>query len=366
MYCFSIFLVTLFLNHQEMENQTCKNCEKTFDASFEYCPYCGQEATDNLTIGVLFSNTIENYFSIDARFFRSFIPLMLKPGVLPRRFVDGKRLKYLHPAQFYLFISVLFFFLFASSVREADTQLSQGLEKGFDAEIKLDSVVNAEKDSVAIEQARKALKENQALIRMSDEDMAQLDSVMTADPTIPDLSFSFRREKLDSLIAIGAPQEEKLIAIGMKEDASGFNRRFFQQILKFYEKKGGGILQTLYDSIPIAMFLLMPLFALLLKVFFWKRGNFAHHMVFSFYYFTFLFTSFCLLMLLNMIWDVPFSLEFLVFMSFLIYLMIAMRNFYRSSWIGAFFKSGFISFIYMIVIVPIAFVGLIFASFMLY
>ena len=72
------------------EKETCKNCEESFDPSFDYCPYCGQEATDSLTFSVLFSNTIENYFSIDARFFRSFIPLMIKPGVLARRFVDGK------------------------------------------------------------------------------------------------------------------------------------------------------------------------------------------------------------------------------------------------------------------------------------
>ena len=101
--------------------------------------------------------------------------------------------------------------------------------------------------------------------------------------------------------------------MGMAEDAGGFTRRFYQQVLKFYEQKGDGILQTLYDSIPIAMFLLMPLFAILLKIFYWKRGNFAHHMVFSFYYFTFLFTAFCILMLLNMIWDVPFGLEFFIF-----------------------------------------------------
>ncbi|MCX2720009.1 DUF3667 domain-containing protein [Lentiprolixibacter aurantiacus] len=349
-----------------METNQCKNCEKSFDATFDFCPYCGQEKADDLTFGVLFSNTIENYFSIDARFFRSFIPLMLKPGVLPRRFVDGKRLKYLHPAQFYLFISVLFFFLFASSVREADSEVSQVLEKGFNAEISLDSVVNPEPDSLALEQARKVMKQNQKFTGMSDQDIAVLDSVMKADPNIPKMSFTFRREALDSLIAIGAPQEEKLKVMGMDEDAGSFTRRFYQQLLKFYEKKGGGILQTLYDSIPIAMFLLMPLFALLLKVFYWKRGNFAHHMVFSFYYFTFLFTAFSILMLLNMIWDVPFALEFLVSLSFGIYLMIALRNFYRSSWIGAFFKSGFVSFIYMIVIVPIAFVGLIFASFMFY
>ncbi len=349
-----------------METTQCKNCESSFDASFDYCPHCGQESTDNLTFGVLFSNTIENYFSIDARFFRSFVPLMLKPGVLPRRFVDGKRLKYLHPAQFYLFISVLFFFLFSFSIRRADTEVSEALEKGFDQEIVLDSVVKLEQDSIAMAQARRALKENQKFTGMSDSDIAVLDSVMSQTSRPPNVSFNFRREVLDSLIAAGASEEEKLKAMGMSEDVGGFKKRFFQQMLKFYEQKGDGILQTFYDSIPIAMFLLMPLFAILLKIFYWKRGNFAHHMVFSFYYFTFLFTIFCLLILGNKAVEIPFWIEFLISLSFLVYLMIALRNFYRSSWIGAFFKSGFISFIYMILIIPIAFAGLVFASFMLY
>ena len=104
------------------DTDQCKNCEKSFDASFDYCPFCGQETADNLTFGVLFSNTINNYFSIDARFFKSFIPLMTKPGVLARRFVDGKRLSYLHPAQFYLFISVVFFFIFSFTIRKADNE----------------------------------------------------------------------------------------------------------------------------------------------------------------------------------------------------------------------------------------------------
>ncbi len=100
----------------------CKNCEESFEASFDYCPYCGQETADQLTVGVLFSNTISNYFSIDARFLKSFIPLMTKPGLLARRFVDGKRLSYLHPAQFYLFISVVFFFIFSFTIRKADNK----------------------------------------------------------------------------------------------------------------------------------------------------------------------------------------------------------------------------------------------------
>ncbi|MEH6746629.1 MAG: DUF3667 domain-containing protein [Maribacter arcticus] len=345
--------------------EQCKNCEQTFDSSFEYCPHCGMEATDNLTVGVLFSNTIENYFSIDARFFRSFLTLMIKPGVLARRFVDGKRLKYLHPAQFYLFISVVFFFIFSFTVRKADNEVSEVIKKGMEQEINLDSIaVNA--DSLDITEARKALKKNQKIIGLSDEELVELDSVMTSDSGKANISFGFERKLLDSLIAVGAPLNQKLEAMGMKEDTNAFRRKFYTQMLKFYEQQGGGIIQVLYDTIPIAMFLLLPLFAVFLKIFYWKPATFAHHLVFSFYFFTFMFTSFCVMLLVNKMWEIPIWIEVLFCFSFILYLVIALRNFYRSSWLGAFFKASIISFFYMLIIVPVAAIGIIMVAFMLY
>ena len=250
-------------------------------------------------------------------------------------------------------------------MRQADTEVNKALEKGFQAEIPLDSVVNVQ-DSVAIEQARKALKENQKYTRFSDEEMERLDSAIVINAQNPDMSFGLRQDKLDSLIAAGASQSEKLDAIGLKEDAGPFTTKVFVQLLKLYEQRAGGLLQTLYDTIPVAMFIMLPLFAILLKLFYWKRGTFAHHMVFSFYFFTFLFTTFCILIVANFAVDVPGSLEFLILLSVVIYLMLALLNFYKSSWIGAFFKSGFISFLYMLLVVPIAAVGVIFVAFMLY
>ena len=348
----------VFLNKESaMSTNQCKNCEKSFDESYGYCPYCGQETADNLTFGVLFSNTIENYFSIDARFFRSFGTLMLKPGVLARRFVDGKRLKYLHPAQFYLFISF--------SVRKADTDVTQALKKGFDKELTLDSL-QLKKDSINLEKAKKAIKNNPVLTGITDEDLSAIDSVITAEQNSPDVSFTFQREILDSLIVIGAPQADKLKAMGLEENAGAFTRKFYEQMLKFYEQKGDGILNTLYDTIPIAMFFMLPLFGLLLKFFYWKRATFAHHMVFSFYFFTFLFTSFCVLILTNMLIEIPLWIEVLFFLSFVVYLILAIRNFYKSSWLGSFFKATIVSFMYMVFIVPIAIVGIILVSFMLY
>lgn len=345
--------------------EQCKNCERTFDTDYEYCPYCGMEATDNLTVGVLFSNTIENYFSIDARFFRSFVTLMVKPGVLARRFVDGKRLKYLHPAQFYLFISVVFFFVFSFSVRQADNEVSEAIKKGFEQEINLDSIT-VTVDSLDMAEAKVALKKNQKVIGMSDEKLMELDSVMSSDSGVPNISLGFKRQLLDSLIAVGAPLDQKLKAMGMDENTNAFGRRFYAQMLKFYEKQGGGIVQVLYDTIPIAMFLLLPLFAVFLKIFYWKPATFAHHLVFSFYFFTFIFTSFCVMLLVNKVWEIPIWIEVLICFSFVLYLIIALRNFYRSSWLGAFFKANIISFLYMSIIVPVAAIGIIMVAFMLY
>ena len=56
----------------------CQNCEKQYQEGFSFCPHCGQKTNDELTIGVLFYNTISNYFSFDARFFKSFITCLIR------------------------------------------------------------------------------------------------------------------------------------------------------------------------------------------------------------------------------------------------------------------------------------------------
>lgn len=354
----------------------CKNCDTPLDPSYAYCPKCGQEVTDHLTFGVLFSKTISDYFSVDARFFRSFLPLMFKPGVLPRRFVDGKRLYYLHPAQFYLFISVIFFFLFSSTIRQADNKVSEVLKKGIDQEsinVVPDSVGLRPADSLQLVKTKELLNKNKDKWGISEDEMKDIDSVMNVASANPEnlnqsISFDFfeHKQELDSLIAIDAPMDLKLKALGMGDNASAFKRRVFEQLYKIYAQRGGGILQTFYDTIPIAMFLLMPIFAFLLKIFYWRRGNFAHHMVFSFYFFTFMFTAFSLIIITNKFIEVPIWLEVLITLSYVIYLMIALRNFYRSSWFGAIVKANLISFVYMLMIVPVAFAGMIFMAFMIY
>ncbi|HEY5688132.1 MAG TPA: DUF3667 domain-containing protein [Yeosuana sp.] len=349
---------------------TCKNCEKEFNDNFEFCPYCGQKSNDELTLGVLFYNTISNYFSFDARFFKSFIPLMIKPGYLAKQFLEGKRLLYLHPAQMYLFISVVFFFLFSFNVRDQVESLDKVLEKEFENEKIADTIKSQAIDSATIANITKPLKDSKYLTGIKDKELKNLDSIIRVDSKkadIPKMTFNYDSKKVDSLIKAKAPIEEQLKAMGMKEDANWLTRRLYTQVLKFQtNKKGGTILQTFYDSVPIALFILLPIFAMILKLFFWRRGSFAHHLVFSFYYYSFLFTVFTIILAAKFIWQIPDGLIWGIVVSTFFYLFLAIKHFYKQSYFASFFKTGLVTFVYMIFVLPIA-IGVMFAAaFMFY
>lgn len=352
-----------------MENKkiNCQNCEQEFQVEFNFCPNCGQKSKDLLTMRVLFYNTISNYFSVDARFLKSFFPLLFRPGYMAKKFVSGKRLLYLHPAQFYLFTSIIFFFLFSFQSRELNQEMDNALKKTFEKEsiLELDSTSKKVLDSVNITAITKPLKDSNLITITDENELKKLDSIIKDQPK-PDNIFNFDQGKLDSLIASGASENKQLKYIGMEPDAGFFQHRFYSQMLKFHKNRGGGILQAFFDSIPISLFILLPIFAFILKVFFWKCGSFSHHLVFSFYYFSFLFVMLGIILLANLFWKVPDIIDALVILSTYLYLFIAIKKFYQQSYLLSFIKTGLVVFIYTIIVLPIATGIMMLSSFLLY
>jgi hypothetical protein len=319
---------------------------------------------------VLFYNTIANYFSFDARFFRSFIPLVFRPGLLAKRFVSGKRLMYLHPAQMYLFISVIFFFFFSFKIREYNSSFDSALKKGFETVIQ-DSVNLSRIDSSTVKKLNESFKNQGISSGLSDKERQELDSVI-AFASKPqnvknNFNFGYDRDKLDSLIIADAPEKEQLKALGMEDDAGFIKKAFYRQLIKFHKNKGGGIVQALFDTIPISLFILLPIFAIILKVFFWRRGTFAHHLVFSFYYFSFLFVTMSVVLAVNyFIVDIPDWIDWLVMMSTFFYLVLAMRTFYQQGLVVSFVKASISSFIYMLFVLPVAITIMLGLAFLFY
>ncbi|MGA1226438.1 MAG: DUF3667 domain-containing protein [Tamlana sp.] len=356
-------------NQSLMANQlqTCKNCDQQFDEDFKFCPHCGQQAKDELTVKVLFYNTISNYFSFDARFFKSFVPLMIKPGFLPSKFVEGKRLWYIHPAQIYLFISVVFFFVFSFYIRDSRSSIDNAMKNDVvfnskKGKEKINNVLTA--DSLVIDSILNKAKEN-----MDAEEAVVVDSIfneLKSNSKVSDsltykngkkgsnweTNFGFNEAQVDSLVNAGATDSEIYKAMGVEDDAGFLKRKFYSQMLKFYKERGlGAIYQTFFDSIPIAMFFLLPIFALLLKIFYYRKGKYVNHLVFSFYFFSFLFTIMALVLAINrFLWDIPNWIDTLIVLSTFFYFLIALKSFYKQGWFLSFIKSGMVSFLFSIVI----------------
>ncbi len=356
----------------ETNKVNCKNCEQPYEKGFAFCPHCGQKTNDELTIGVLFYNTISNYFSFDARFLKSFIPLMFRPGYLAEKFLKGKRLLYLHPAQMYLFVSVIFFFAISFSVRKTASELDTALKAELKDKTLQDSpLVNITPlDTTKINQIMAPIKQNQKALGLKDEDLKIADSVIRSEASKPKnikTNFDFNQKTIDSLLAIGADNDTVYKAMGMKDGAGYFTRKFYGQMLKFYKERGAGaLMHTFFDTIPIAMFFLLPLFALILKLFYYRRGRYAHHLVFSFYFFSFLFTVFSIIFGINAIWDIPDWIDWLIALSTFFYLVVAVTRFYKQHWFVSFIKSNVISFIFLAMVMPFAFGILMLFSFLFY
>lgn len=342
----------------------CKNCDSDFKSGFQFCPHCGMKDKEELTLGILFYNTLNNYLLWDSKFFKSFIPLMTKPGFLPKRFIDGKRLSYLHPAQLYLFVTFVFFFLFSFQM----TKVEEDLNEGFKVESTkiLNEIERKEEDSIRRSEIRATLNSNKLLSGMTDK---QIDSIVNQKDIKSNniVLFGYESKKTDSLIAIGASKETIYTAMGMSHNPGWFDRLLYPQLLKFHQdRKAGTIWVSMINATPIALFILLPLFALFLKLFYWKKGRYAYHLVFSFYFFAFIFTVFGLLLITNIIIDVPNWIDFLIALSTFIYLVIAVKRFYKQGVIYSVLKSGIISLVFLVVLVPIAFVVLGLVSFLFY
>jgi hypothetical protein len=353
------------------ESDFCKNCDAPLKEEYKHCPECGQKVDDDLNIRVLFNNTISNYFSIDARFFKSFLPLMFRPGFLARKFVEGKRLQYLHPAQYYLFVSVVFFFILSFNVRDYNAAADKMIKKGFELEKSQDSINVNPIDSTAVADIINPVLDNPNLVTgINEEERKLIDSVLTkelADPKKNNINFGYNTRALDSLIAVGATEDEMIKSIGISDNPNMLQRAFARQLIKFHKQEGGGIVQAFFDTIPIALFFLLPIFAFILKLFYWRKGRFSYHLVFSFYYFSFLFIILGFLIGVNrFLWDIPGWLSGLAIFYTFIYLWLSMRYFYKQGYFLTFFKSGMAAFVYMMFIVPVALGIIAAASFFFY
>ena len=99
-------------SNNNFKHLECLNCGHPFNGDEKFCPFCGQKNTSKkLSFSVFINNLFSGFLSYDSRFWRTFIPLLIKPGKVSREYIEGKRARFVNPFRFYLSVSIIFFLI---------------------------------------------------------------------------------------------------------------------------------------------------------------------------------------------------------------------------------------------------------------
>jgi hypothetical protein len=119
---------------ESTETRVCRNCGAVVTEA--YCPRCGQETNLALpTVRTMLRDAAGRYVALDGRMWRTLFPLLVRPGFLTREYLSGRRRRYIRPARLFLVLSIALFALlrfvggpsFLSSAGEADPDLAHDI-----------------------------------------------------------------------------------------------------------------------------------------------------------------------------------------------------------------------------------------------
>jgi hypothetical protein len=270
--------------------QQCANCDA--DLAGPFCSRCGQRNTNlAVSIRVLARDFADEYLSLDSRLFRSAISLLFRPGFLTRQYLIGRRERFVRPLRLYLVSSLAFFFTLSLVARPS-------LQFGIDAP---DASIR-ELLEQSIEQERP----------VDDDGTVPGPGTAPADPTV--------------LTPADAPAEDARAgptgawSISVAERIETLGNMSPRQL-------GDALVAGFERQLPRTMFVLLPAFALILKLLYLRRHwYYAEHFVFTLHFHAFAFTIFLLLLLLPDGWWTTWVLLWGV-----LYLFLSMHRVYRQS-----------------------------------
>lgn len=313
------------------KSDSCYNCGESLKNEENYCPNCGQKNMDlNISFKELLKDFASDYFTFDSKFFRTIIPLIIKPGKVPKDFIEGKRLKYLAPLRGFLFLSFISFFLWGLSIN-----VDPVIKSSDESELIIDSLKT---NTLPNEAFIDSINQANGLNLKIGQDSIESDSIQFGN-----LSYLFNKKN--------SPQE---IADSLGKGSDPFVKKIIYQFVKIYQADRAVVRRYFMGNLSIVLLFVQPFFALLLKLFYFRKKDFFYieHLVFSLYFHAFVLLVSIFLFFLSFIFEIDLLLLWVFLISF-IYLFLAMKRFYEQGLRRSFFKGLFISFLYFSLILPI-------------
>ncbi len=322
----------------------CLNCGTNF--SGHYCPNCGQAVKEyDKPFGFIFYNFLGDFFAFDTRFFKTLFALIARPGFLTKEYFAGRRVRYTPPFRIFVFVSfVLFFLLQIVTNNGLSTVLDSDLK---DAKVSLDSTSVVAADSVLKEVNEElSSQEKQTLDEVLSKGNIKMDSI-DISRAADELNMSWDGARN---IRLALNNQADKMQKELEEETDPAKRAELQKNIQLLRSPEATMAKIL-KYISYAFFLLLPLFALILKLIYIRRKqNYMRHLVFSIHIHSFIFLVMTTIIGLYLLFDESTStVSGILFLSIPIYIIIAIKKFYGQSLGKVILKFFTLSFLYNIV-----------------
>ncbi len=363
---------------------TCDNCATVLQGG--YCHVCGQRAHSPLQhVGHAIEEVFESFWHLDGRIFSTLRDLFV-PGRVAAGYLAGHRVRYVAPLRLFIVLSLVTFFVGKltlhinagdavqinmdpprKGVVVGDTRVDDSDFRHAKTPEAVLAVRNNALRGIAAENAdaktgpvvtamldfAKRTIDGKARARMVElgatpAQLRMLDAPVDAAPGVASVAASADAKHAASM---PAPASPPAAAAGKQEDGGFLQRWFEHKIEKIREnadlvqKNPDELLKRFLGAVPGALFLLMPLFALCLKVLYLRTGRgYLEHLVVSLYSHAFMLVGLLVAFLLIGLQAVPglpalagglsaLAASLTLFLIVPLYLLWMQKRVYAQSWV---------------------------------
>lgn len=344
-----------------VKDPNCLNCGYPFCQDEKFCPECGQKNKGSkVTFGNFMREMFSGFLSWDAKFWRTLFPLLIKPGKVSKDYINGKRNKYTNPFRFYLATSIIFFILFGLKENYKKYQTLRS-EKSMPSSELVKTTGKEDKKIPLQDEVIKQLNNTNQLIDSIEKTNIIRDTINnnTIDHDFLHYDKSFiDSKKLTKFITFNKENPDTDIDVAL--DSLKMKKTFYNRFWYSRSKIINGFLtnkneakrftQKMVSYTSIALFMLLPIFTLSLKILYIRRKyTYVEHLVFVFHVQT-VFFLLLIIFTITSFFKVVNSNQILptFLFLFLLYLFLAMKNFYKQKVIKTFIKFCFANFVFML------------------
>ncbi len=352
----------------------CRNCDLRFtNGSGAYCSNCGQAtALHPPTFFEFFHEFITHYVALEGKLWKTLWLLFFKPAELTREYRLGRKQRYISPLRLYITASFLFFLVIKIAGLNPTITFDTPDEEArmntpmFVTNVKTDAATDSRAGTV------KAAKDSPAGSNAADHKPDEDADDKTVDDKVKGIVSDAAKNAKQSTIESAKNTNAKKSNAKADDsiDVANFNCAVGEIICPWFKshlkQKYNGktqiqVLGMLKDgtiaNIPYALFMLLPLFALLTKLLYVNRGYYyGEHVVYALHIHAF---TFFVLLLFAL---VPGWLGAVVFITAAVYYLVALQRFFGGRWPMTFIRYMIIGVVYPLLLVLMASFFLLFVA----